>query len=187
MNNEEQLKKIKEEVLSCTNCPLYKERKLPVIGQGNHNAKIIFIGEAPGAKEDATGVPFCGRSGDFLNELLEHINLKREDVYIANIIKCRPPHNRDPKEIEIDKCKKFIERQIEIINPKIICSLGRHSMNFMMKSLGIDPQPISKVHGKVFEKRRLFIPFYHPAVAIYNSNTKEILKKDFEILKDYVN
>ena len=186
MNNEEQLKKIKDEVLSCKNCSLCKERKIPVIGQGNHSAKIIFIGEAPGAKEDATGVPFCGRSGDFLNELLKHIDLKREDVYIANIIKCRPPKNRDPKEEEIEKCKHFIEKQIEIINPKVVCSLGRHSMNFMMNTLNIPLESISEVHGQVFEGKRVFIPFYHPAVAIYNSNMKESLKKDFEVLKKYV-
>jgi len=182
------MEKIKEDVLACKRCPLYQGRKFPVIGQGNHNAKIIFIGEAPGAKEDASGVPFCGRSGEFLNELLGHIGLKREDVYITNIIKCRPPQNRDPKESEIECCKNYIERQIEIIKPKIICSLGRHSMNFVMNNLGIDnKETISSLHGRVFDGKYVFIPLYHPAVAIYNSNMKETLKKDFEIIKKYVN
>jgi len=181
------MEKIKEDVLACKKCSLYKERNIPVIGQGNHNAKIIFIGEAPGAKEDASGVPFCGRSGDFLNELLDHIGLKREDVYITNIVKCRPPKNRDPKDSEIECCKNYIERQIESINPKVICSLGRHSMNFIMNNLGIENKDtISNLHGKVFETKYIFIPLYHPAVAIYNSSKKEELKKDFEIIKKYV-
>jgi len=181
------MEKIKEDILACKKCSLCKERNIPVIGQGNHNAKIIFIGEAPGAKEDATGVPFCGRSGNFLNELLDHIGLKREDVYITNIVKCRPPKNRDPKDSEIECCKNYIERQIEIIGPKVICSLGRHSMNFIMNNLGIEnKETISNLHGKIFEGKYIFIPLYHPAVAIYNSSKKGELKKDFEIIKKYV-
>lgn len=181
------MEKVKEDILACKKCSLYKERNIPVIGQGNHNAKIIFIGEAPGAKEDASGVPFCGRSGNFLNELLDHIGLKREDVYITNIIKCRPPKNRDPKDSEIECCKNYIKRQIEIINPKVICSLGRHSMNFIMNNLGIEnKETISNLHGKVFKGKYIFIPLYHPAVAIYNSSKKGELKKDFEIIKKYV-
>lgn len=183
----EQLRKIKEDVLACKDCSLYKERKFPVIGQGNHDAKIMFIGEAPGAREDATGVPFCGRSGALLDELLLHIGLKREDIYISNIIKCRPPKNRDPSKIEIESCKKYIEKQIEIINPKVICSLGRHSMGVMMDSLGIEnKETIGGVHGKIFEGKITFIPLYHPAAAIYNSKMKDTLKKDFEIIKKYV-
>lgn len=181
------MEKIKEDVLACKKCSLYQERNIPVIGQGSHNAKIIFIGEAPGAKEDATGVPFCGRSGDFLNELLNHIELKREDVYITNIVKCRPPKNRDPKDSEIECCKGYIERQIEIIKPKVVCSLGRHSMNFMMNNLGIEnKETIGNLHGTVFKGKYIFIPLYHPAVAIYNSSKKGELKKDFEIIKKYV-
>ncbi|KUK49876.1 MAG: DNA polymerase, bacteriophage-type [Parcubacteria bacterium 33_209] len=181
------MEKVKEDILACKKCSLYKERNIPVIGQGNHNAKIIFIGEAPGAKEDASGVPFCGRSGNFLNELLDHIGLKREDVYITNIVKCRPPKNRDPKDSEIECCKNYIKRQIEIINPKVICSLGRHSMNFIMNNLGIEnKETISNLHGKVFKGKYIFIPLYHPAVAIYNSSKKGELKKDFEIIKKYV-
>jgi len=189
MNVDEELRKIKEEVLACKKCPLFKERITPVIGQGSHSSKIMFIGEAPGAKEDATGVPFCGRSGDFLNELLSFIGIKREDVYICNIVKCRPPKNRDPNDLEISSCKNYLERQIELINPKIICSLGRYSMQFMMNNLGLlnEIEPIGKIHGKVFNKEgRVFIPFYHPAVAIYNSNMKDSLKKDFEKIKEYV-
>jgi len=181
------MEKIKEDILACKKCSLYKERNIPVIGQGDHNAKIIFIGEAPGAKEDASGVPFCGRSGNFLNELLDHIGLKREDVYITNIVKCRPPKNRDPKDSEIECCKNYIERQIKIIKPKVVCSLGRHSMNFIMNNLGIEnKETISNLHGKVFEGKYIFIPLYHPAVAIYNSSKKGELKKDFEIIKKYV-
>jgi DNA polymerase len=189
MNVDERLRELKDEVLACKKCPLFKERTIPVIGQGNHEAKIILIGEAPGAKEDATGVPFCGRSGEFLNELFSFIGIKREDVYICNIIKCRPPKNRDPSNSEIDACKIYLERQIEIINPKIICSLGRYPMKFMMDSLGLSEEiePIGKIHGKIFKKDKIiFIPFYHPAAAIYNSKMKDTLKKDFKKLKEYV-
>ena len=181
------MEKIKEDILACKKCPLYKERHFPVIGQGNHSAKIIFIGEAPGAREDATGVPFCGKSGEFLNELLNHIGIKREDVYITNIIKCRPPNNRDPSDSEIECCKEYVERQIEIIKPKVICSLGRYSMNFMMNKLGIENKDkISNIHGRVFKNKYIFIPLYHPAVAIYNLDKSEELKKDFEVIKKYV-
>src|SRR6056297_1887997 len=118
------MKKVKDAVVSCTKCPLSKLRKekgyLPVIGEGNHDANILFVGEAPGAQEAKTGRPFCGRAGSILDELLEHIDLKRKDTYIANILKDRPPQNRDPKTEEIKACTPFLERQIEIIEPNVI-------------------------------------------------------------------
>lgn len=178
-----ELKKIKEEVLSCKKCFLYKNRKFPVIGEGNHEAKIMFTGEAPGANEDKTGRPFCGASGRVLDELLESISLRREDVYIANIIKCRPPNNRDPKPEEIKECSHFLERQIKLINPKIICPLGRYASYFIFNLFGIESESIGKIHGKIFKKDNFkIIPLYHPAVAVYNANMKEDLKKDFRNL-----
>jgi len=189
---EKNLKKIKDEVVSCKKCSLYKTRTYPVIGEGNHQAKIIFCGEAPGAQEDKTGRPFCGAAGKILDELLECVEIKREEVYIANLLKCRPPQNRDPQKEEIETCVPYLEKQIEIIKPKVICSLGRFAMEFLMERFGLKDQiePISKIHGKVFEAKILFqkitlIPFYHPAVATYNPNMKEDLKKDFKILEKF--
>jgi DNA polymerase len=184
---EKELEKIRKDALLCKKCALYKKRTAPVIGQGSLKAKIMFIGEAPGAKEDASGIPFCGRSGKFLDELLQSVKIDRNEVYICNVVKCRPPENRDPKDEEIKACSRFIEKQIEIISPKVICPLGRHSMRFVMENFGLadDIDGISKVHGKVFKGNVSIIPFYHPAVALYNPKMKDILKKDFKILKKY--
>ena len=193
---EEELKKIKEEVLSCKKCSLYKERVknrfYPVVGEGSHRAKIMFVGEAPGLQEAKTGRPFCGAAGKILNELLELVRIKREEVYIANLLKCRPPGNRDPQPEEIKDCFSYLKRQIEIIRPKIICPLGRYSMKFLMENFGLEDQieGISKIHGRLFESKNLFqsiivIPFYHPAVATYNPNMKGILAKDFKILEKF--
>jgi len=191
MDREKKLKSIKEDVLNCRKCFLRETRIYPVIGEGNHWAEIMFVGEAPGAQEDKTGYPFCGPAGKILDELLVSIGIKREDVYIANILKCRPPGNRDPEEKEIIACSPYLERQISIIKPKIICSLGRYAMNFLMEKFGLrkEIQAINKIHGNIFktEKGLFLIPFYHPAVAIYNPNMKEILKKDFKILENIEN
>lgn len=189
---EQELKKIKDEVVNCRKCSLYKTRTYPVIGEGNHQAKIMFVGEAPGVQEDKTGRPFCGAAGKILDELLASVGIEREDVYITNILKDRPPGNRDPQKEEIEACVLYLERQIEVIKPEIICPLGRYSMEFLMERFGLkdEIEPISKIHGKVFEAKTLFqklkiIPFYHPAVATYNPNMKEILKKDFKILEKF--
>ena len=189
---EEKLKEIREEVINCKKCSLYKTRNYPVIGEGNHEAKIMFVGEAPGLQEDRTGRPFCGAAGKILDELLNSIGLKREEVYISNLLKCRPPQNRDPQKEEITSCAPYLERQIEIIGPRIICPLGRYSMKFLMEKFGLknEIQPISKIHGKVFEVKNLFwnikiIPLYHPAVATYNPNMKKILERDFQVLKRF--
>ncbi len=184
---EKALKKIRDEVLACKKCPLYKTRTYPVIGQGNHQAKIVFIGEAPGLSEDKTGRPFCGQAGKILDELLESAGIKREKVYICNILKCRPPGNRNPQCQEIEACTPYLERQIEIIKPKVICSLGNYSTGYIMRKYSLEDkiQGISKIHGKILAADNLkIIPLYHPAVATYNPNMKEILKKDFKILKD---
>jgi len=192
MISSENLKAIKENILNCDRCSLKKLREdnnyFPVIGQGNHNADIMFIGEAPGLNEAKTGVPFCGASGRILSELLEFIGIKREDVYITNILKDRPPGNRDPEAKEIEVCFPYLEKQIKIIKPKVICTLGRYSMGVIMQKFGLinELDSISRIHGKEFENKGIkIIPFYHPAVAVYNSNMKEILKTDFQILKKY--
>jgi len=190
-----EMEKIKEEVLNCQKCPLYQERIkngfYPVVGEGNPQAEIVFIGEAPGLNEAKTGRPFCGAAGKILDELLESSGIKREEVYIANILKDRPPENRNPQKEEIEACVPYLDRQIEIIKPKLICTLGNFSTGYIMEKYGLREkiQGISKIHGQVFEIESLFqklkiIPLYHPAVATYNINMKEILKNDFKILKD---
>ncbi len=190
----ELMKKIRDEVVALKASPLYKFRvenkNLPVIGEGSHFAKIMFIGEAPGKNEAATGRPFCGKSGQILDELLLSVGIKREDVYVTNIVKDRPPENRDPVPSEIEIYGPFLDRQIEIIQPQVIATLGRYSMSYIMPKfdLALEMEPISKAHGKVYEASASYgkvkiIPFYHPAVAVYNSNTKDQLKKDFEVLK----
>jgi len=193
MNKKDKLlKKIKNEVINCKKCSLSKTRTLPVIGQGDHNAKIMFIGEAPGLNEDKTGVPFCGQSGNILTELLNSIGLQRENVYICNILKCRPPGNRNPQTDEIKACVSYLESQIETIKPKIIGALGNYAVSHILKQYNLDDQiqGISKIRGKIFEARASFgkiriIPLYHPAVVVYNANMKDILKEDFKILKKY--
>lgn len=191
---EEALKKIKNEVINCRKCPLHIERAengfCPVIGEGSHRAEIMFVGEAPGLNEAKTGRPFCGAAGKILDELLESVGIKREDVYITNILKDRPPGNRDPRPEEIRACVPYLERQIEMIKPRVICPLGRHSMKFLMEKFGLAGQieGISKIHGRLFKSNNFFqeiiiVPFYHPAVAAYNQNMKQVLREDFKILK----
>lgn len=190
----EDLEKIKVEVLKCKKCSLSEERIKggfqPVIGEGNPQADIMLIGEAPGLNEAKTGRPFCGAAGKILDELLNSVEIKREEIYITNILKDRPPGNRNPQKEEIEACSSYLDRQIEIIKPKIICPLGNFATGYIMEKYGLKEQiqGISKIHGKVFEMKSLFgtikiIPLYHPAVATYNINMKEVLKKDFEILK----
>jgi DNA polymerase len=191
------LKQIKDEVVALKESTLYafriKEKVFPVIGEGSHFAQIMFIGEAPGANEAKQGRPFVGASGKFLNEMLEGVGIKREDVYITNIVKDRPPENRDPSPTEIELYGPFLDRQIDIIQPKVIVTLGRFSMVYIMKRFGLDLEiePISKAHGKSYKAQASYgeiqlVPLYHPAVALYNGSMREVLKKDFELIKKYV-
>lgn len=191
------MKAIRDEVVDLRNSPLYAYRTensyFPVIGEGNHDATIMFVGEAPGKNEALTGKPFCGAAGKLLDELLATIDLPRERVYITNILKDRPPNNRDPLPEEIALYASFLDRQIEIIQPKVIATLGRFAMGYVMKKfeLGNDLQPISKIHGKTFPTGSLFgerviVPLYHPAAAIYTRTLADDLKKDFQVLRKYV-
>jgi DNA polymerase len=191
----ELMRKIKDEVVALKNSPLYKYRTennyFPVIGEGSHNAKIMFVGEAPGKNEAKTGRPFCGAAGKVLDQLLENAGIKREEVYITNIVKDRPPENRDPSPEEIRVYGPFLDRQIEIIKPKIIASLGRYAMYYIMPKFGLELElePIGKNHGKVFQGTASYgpvkiVPLYHPCVAVYNPNNLDSLKQEFSILKD---
>lgn len=193
----EKLKQIKDEVIALKESPLYAERVankvFPVIGEGSHFAAIMMIGEAPGKNEAKTGRPFVGASGKFLNELLESAGIKREVVYITNIVKDRPTENRDPLPSEIGLYGPFLDRQIDIIQPKVIVTLGRFSMNYIMGKFGLDLdiEPIGKAHGKSYEAttsygKATIIPLYHPAVALYNGSMRPVLAKDFEIVKKHI-
>lgn len=191
------LRAIRDEVVQLASSPLYPERIKnqvhPVIGEGDHHASIMFIGEAPGKNEAATGRPFVGAAGKILDELLAGAGIERASVYITNIVKDRPPFNRDPLPEEIEAYAPFLDRQIEIIQPKVIATLGRFAMAYIMERLGLQEflQPISRMHGQSFigttsYGKVVVVPLYHPAVAVYNNSTKETLRKDFEILKKFV-
>ncbi len=174
--------------MNCKKCELYKYRKNPVPGEGRRDAEIMFVGEAPGAREDETGRPFVGAAGKLLTELLEKIGLKREDVYITNVVKCRPPNNRDPTEEEIRACSPYLMKQIQLIKPKIIVALGRHAGRFLFEQAGLKWHSMKAVHGKVFDvmingiKVKLMAT-YHPAAALYYPKLRPALEKDFDVLK----
>ena len=147
----------------------------PVPGDGDPDAQLMFIGEAPGAQEDKAGVPFVGASGKFLDEMLETIGLRRDDVFVTNIVKFRPPDNRDPSKEEIDVCLPYLLSQIKVIQPSLIIFLGRHSMNVFLPEL-----KISEAHGKVYKRSGMvFLPLYHPAAALYNGGMRQTLIDDF--------
>jgi len=194
-NRTELLRAIRDEVLVFKELPLYKERirnrAYPVIGEGNHYAEIMFIGEAPGRVEAETGRPFAGPAGKVLDELLASIGIARKDVYVTNVVKDRPPQNRDPLPEEIGLYGLFLDRQIAIIKPKVIVLLGRHSMRYVMEKFDLSWQigPISKIHGQVFEGDASYgkvkiIPLFHPAAALYDPELKQLMMNDFQKLKE---
>ncbi len=193
-NRTELLRQIRDEVWNFKESPLYAERvrnlAYPVIGEGSHDARVMFIGEAPGRTEAATGRPFAGAAGKLLDELLASIGVPRASVYITNVVKDRPPQNRDPLPEEISLYAPFLDRQIAIIQPKIIVLLGRHSMAAILEKFGLDAMigPISRLHGTVLDAEApdgkiTIIPMYHPAAALYNPELKQELLKDFQTLK----
>ncbi len=182
----ELLKEVYAQAKTCTRCPeLAATRKTVVFGAGNANADVMFVGEAPGASEDEQGVPFVGRAGKLLGTLLGEIGIERKDVFIANVLKCRPPGNRDPLPVEIDNCQGYLRRQVELIQPTVICTLG----NFSTKLLRGDPTGITRLHGQpevlTLGRRavRLY-PIFHPAAALYTPRMLETLREDFMRLPD---
>ncbi len=176
----ELLKQVYEEAQSCVRCPLHQTRTTVVFGAGDANADLMFVGEAPGANEDRLGLPFVGQAGKLLDKLLGEISMERGQVFIANTLKCRPPDNRDPLPREIEACHDYLRRQVELIEPIVICTLG----NFATKLLRGDPTGISRLHGSEEERVlgartiRLY-PLYHPAAALYTPATLEMLRADF--------
>ena len=181
MNKKQQFEKLQKEMLACEKCSLRKGCRQVVPGSGSVDAKIMFIGEGPGAKEDELGEPFVGASGKFLNEMLASVNLKRGDIYIANVVKCRPVGNRDPRSEEKKICWEWLEKQIKIIQPKLIITLGKHAMESFLPN-----QKISQCHGRALRRKipiigeYVFFTLYHPAAALYNGSMREILIKDFK-------
>ena len=164
----------------CQRCQLASGRTQVVFGTGNPQASIMFVGEAPGFYEDREGVPFVGAAGKLLTELLQSIGLERSDIYIANVIKCRPPNNRDPLPDEIDTCKPFLLQQIELIQPKLVCTLG----NFATQTLLERKVGITKVRGQVIRLENFVVfPLLHPAAALHQGNLRVPLKEDFQKLK----
>jgi len=190
----EALKEVRDGVVKLKESPFFAARVRPVIGEGSHFAKVMFIGEAPGKNESETGRPFCGAAGRVLDELLNSISLPRQEVYITNVVKDRPPGNRDPLPEEILLYAPFLDKQIEIIKPKVIVTLGRFSMMYIMERYGLSEMvdQISALHGKVFEAAMAYgvvkiIPMYHPAVAVYNRNYLAALLEDFKVIKNELN
>jgi DNA polymerase len=176
----EELKAVFDQARGCVKCPqLAATRTQVVFGSGNADAELMFVGEAPGATEDERGVPFVGRAGRLLDELLGEVGLTREDVFVANVLKCRPPGNRDPHPVEIDNCRDYLARQVELIEPKVVCTLG----NFATKLLRGDPTGITRVHGqpevRVLGPRAVtLVPLYHPAAALYTRSLLDTLRED---------
>lgn len=181
MTRHEQIRAIHEKWFVECDTPLKATATQPVPGNGNPNAEIVFVGEAPGKKEDLQGIPFIGAAGKFLAEMLEAIKTRREDIYITNIVKYRPPNNRDPEPEEKKACEPWLYEELNFIKPKLIIFLGRHSMNDFFPDL-----TISAVHGKLIHKKfehvdtEYFLPLYHPASALYNGGMRATLMADFK-------
>ena len=181
------------EVQRCRRCSLWKTRTNVVVGEGSLNAEVMFVGEAPGLHEDRQGRPFVGAAGKLLTELIETIlGLQRADVYIANVLKCRPPGNRDPRPEEIRACTPFLDRQIQIIQPRIIVTLGRFSSIYLLEKAGVKVSSISRVRGKLFTNLKLLgltlsiLPTYHPAAALYKPPLRGALEADFRAVRQYL-
>ena len=175
------LQKIAERIGKCKDCRLCEDTNNAVPGEGNPNSDIMFIGEAPGKDEDLQGRPFVGAAGKFLTKMLEEIGYKREDVFITNIVKHRPPNNRDPLPDEVQTCYPYLQEQVRVIKPKLICLLGRHAMNRFLPDL-----QISKVHGQAKRYKgidggiQIYFPLYHPASALYNPGLRDTLIYDMK-------
>jgi len=186
VDKKQRLDEIAAKVMGCRKCPLFQNTTHGVPGEGDPDAKIMFIGEGPGFHEDQEGRPFVGQAGKLLDKLIESIGLKRTEVFIGNVVKHRPPGNRDPLPDEIEACKEYLDGQIKIIDPEIIVTLGRFSMNKFLPG-----EYISKTHGQarfveIFGKRCIVIPMYHPAAALRSSQVMEELKTDFMKIKKFL-
>lgn len=175
---EKELSLIASEVRVCTDCELHRGRTLAVPGAGSSDADVLFIGEAPGMNEDKQGLPFIGNAGKFLNEMIESVGWTRDDVFVTNIVKCRPPGNRDPLPDEIEACSQYLDRQIEVLDPLMIVTLGRYSMSRWFAN-----ERISRIHGKHRQfGKRVVVPMYHPAAALHQPSLRAVIEADFKKL-----
>ena len=171
---------LKQEVLSCTKCGLYKTRKNVVFGAGSPKAKLMFVGEAPGMQEDLQGLPFVGRSGALLTKIIESIGLTRGGVYIANVLKCRPPENRNPSPAEIVTCEEYLVKQIKLIKPAVLCALGKFAAQTLLRST----EPISNLRGKFYDYHGAkLIPTFHPAYLLRNPSEKRLVWEDMKKIR----
>jgi len=183
---------LEREIKTCTKCRLHQFRKNAVPGEGNLHAEIMFIGEAPGYNEDVQGKPFVGAAGKFLTELIEKIlGVPRSSVYITNVVKCRPPENRDPYPDEIETCSPYLDKQIMLIRPKIIVTLGKHSTNYILSKANVKIKSITSVRGQLFNVTILgislnVVPTLHPAAALYNPQLKSYIEADFRKIKELI-
>ncbi|MFP4116688.1 MAG: type-4 uracil-DNA glycosylase [Candidatus Aenigmatarchaeota archaeon] len=182
---------LKEDISDCKKCKLHKNRTQIVIGDGTPEADILFVGEAPGRQEDKQGRPFVGRAGNLLDRLLEEINLEREEVYITNIVLCRPPNNRDPEEEEIENCTSYLDKHINLVDPEVIVPLGSFASSYILDKYDLEGGSISSIHGQMFSVSNLqgqfkIIPQYHPAAALYNPDLKDVLRKDFKKVEENI-
>ncbi len=188
----ESIEELYAEIISCKKCRLWENAKNAVPGDGNTDSSLMFIGEAPGYQEDIEGRPFVGAAGQILEVLLRNIGLKREDVYIGNLVKHRPPRNRPPRKDEIDLCSSYLDRQIQIIRPRIIVTLGNYATQHLLSKTDLDVKGKTEVRGRSFRTEILgfptvIIPTFHPAACLYNPQYKEDLEKDFRTIRDELN
>jgi DNA polymerase len=187
LSKKESLEVVAAEVTVCIKCPLWKTRKNAVPGEGNAGAEIMLIGEAPGYWEDVKGKPFVGDAGKFLDSSLSEMHCSRENLFICNVLKCRPPKNREPKPIEIQTCTPYLDRQIRLIQPKFIVTLGNHSTAYILSKAGLPFHSITRTRGKFYDipilgvKVTIFATF-HPAAALYSTKYKERITDDFKLL-----
>lgn len=183
--------KVAEEVKRCKRCELWRSRRNPVPGEGNPDANIMLVGEAPGRNEDLQGRPFVGAAGRLLDSLLEGVGLSRSQVFIGNVLKCRPPNNRDPLQSEVEACTPFLDDQIRIIRPKLIVALGRYSANYLLGKAGLRLNAITSIRGRMIQAdllglKVLILPTLHPAAALYNPKLKDALREDFQLLSGWL-
>lgn len=177
------LAELHQTIRSCKNCALHATRTQAVPGVGPCPANLMIVGEAPGFNEDRQGEPFVGAAGKLLDTLLNRIGLSRDDVYITNVLKCRPPMNRDPMPNEVEACSPYLERQLELIKPKVVLILGRHALERLMPGQG----SISRIHGSLIRRGPIaYVPLYHPAAALHNGALVADLERDFDALKRYL-
>ncbi|HNT54430.1 MAG TPA: uracil-DNA glycosylase [Anaerolineaceae bacterium] len=182
MNSAEILQEVARQVAVCEQCALHFSRKRSVPGEGPHNAEVFLIGEGPGFYENEQGRPFVGQAGKFLDDLLHSAGLKRPEVFVTNVVKCRPPGNRDPQAEELIACNSYLERQIDAVQPRLIVTLGRFSMAKFFQNA-----KISEIHGQaVWVRGRLIVPMYHPAAALHQASLKPQLEQDFFRLPEFV-